>query len=114
MGAPATHSWPLLEVGPDLVGAGQVTARRVVRAPAHRQHPRVEPDDRLVVGVAGGGQTRAHDALGLHEVSHREQDAGQEQLGNTVSSLRDRPLVQVACMLVEAAQVSSLPGRSPA
>ena len=65
---------------------GQVIARRVVRASARRQHARVEPDDRLVVGAAGGRQTGAHDALGLHEVSHGEQDARPERRsGHTVS-----------------------------
>ena len=54
--------WPLLEVGHDLVGAGQVIARGVVRASACGQHARADPDHRLGVGGAGGRQTGAHDA----------------------------------------------------
>ncbi len=72
------HSGLLLEVRHELLGSRQVIARRVVRAPTHRQHARVEPDHRLGVGVAGGRQTCAHDALGLDEVPHGEQDRGQD------------------------------------
>ena len=50
----ARHAlWLLLQVGPDLVGAGQVAARCLPGSPSGRQHPRVDPDPGLAIGVAG-------------------------------------------------------------
>ncbi len=103
----ASHALlPLLKVGPDLMGAGQVTERRAVRAPTRREYARVEPDASPRCGVSGAGQPHAHDAPGLHEVAHRQQDSGQHHAREHGPSMKDIPLVQVAGVIMEAALVS--------
>ena len=67
----------LLEVGQQLPGPQDVISRRVVRASTDRQRRCLEPDHHLIVGEAAGRQTCADDALGLAQVPHAEQRAGQ-------------------------------------
>ena len=102
----------LLDAGHDLLGARQMAECGVVSRPAAWTAPpawsRISASDD---GVAGGRETGAHDGLGLDEVSHGEQDRGQDDARVLPrAALTNKPLVGVARMFAEAAQVT-LEGR---